>query len=154
MGGPTFLTLSQVNRLHARALAEHGGQEGVREPGLINSALASAKNTFWYARGDLFDIAAAYAFHLAESQAFVDGNKRVAAAAALVFLEINGARLLSAPDALERAMIQIALRQLDKQGLAVLLHSEYVDSCDRLGIQARHRRKFPLGGVGGVGPHY
>jgi death-on-curing protein len=144
MGGPTFLTLSQVNRLHARALAEHGGQEGVREPGLVDSALASAKNTFWYAGGDLFDIAAAYAFHLAESQAFVDGNKRVAAAAALVFLEINGARLLSAPDALERAMIQIALRRLDKQGLAVLLHSGYVDSCDRLGIQARHRRKFPL----------
>jgi len=144
MGGPTFLTLSQVNRLHARALAEHGGQEGVREPGLVDSALASAKNTFWYAGGDLFDIAAAYAFHLAESQAFVDGNKRVAAAAALVFLEINGARLLSAPDALERAMIQIALRRLDKQGLAVLLHSGYVDSCHRLGIQARHRRKFPL----------
>ena len=43
MGGPTFLTLSQVNRLHARALAEHGGQEGVREPGLVDSALASAK---------------------------------------------------------------------------------------------------------------
>ena len=85
MGGPTFLTLSQVNRLHARALAEHGGQEGVREPGLVDSALASAKNTFWYAGGDHFDIAAAYAFHLAESQAFVDGNKRVAAAAALVF---------------------------------------------------------------------
>ena len=144
MGGPTFLTLSQVNRLHARALAEHGGQEGVREPGLVDSALASAKNTFWYAGGDLFDIAAAYAFHLAESQAFVDGNKRVAAAAALVFLEINGARLLSAPDALERAMIQIALRRLDKQGLAVLLHSGYVDSCHRLVIQARHRRKFPL----------
>ena len=144
MGGPTFLTLSQVNRLHARALAEHGGQEGVREPGLVDSALASAKNTFWYAGGDLFDIAAAYAFHPAESQAFVDGNKRVAAAAALVFLEINGARLLSAPDALERAMIQIALRRLDKQGLAVLLHSGYVDSCHRLGIQARHRRKFPL----------
>ena len=55
MGGPTFLTLSQVHRLHARALAEHGGQEGVREPGLVDSALASAKNTFWYVAGDLFD---------------------------------------------------------------------------------------------------
>ena len=143
MGGPTFLTLSQVNRLHARALAEHGGQEGVREPGLVDSALASAKNTFWYAGGDLFDIAAAYAFHLAESQAFVDGNKRVAAAAALVFLDINGARLLSAPDELERAMIQIALRQLDKRGLAILLHSGYVESCRRSGIQIRHQRTGP-----------
>jgi len=43
MGGPTFLTLSQVNRLHARALAKHGGQEGVREPGLVDSALADPR---------------------------------------------------------------------------------------------------------------
>ena len=143
IAGPTFLSLSQVIRLHTRALAEHGGQDGVREPGLVDSALAAAQNTFWYARGDLFDIAAAYAFHLAESQAFVDGNKRVAAAAALVFLDINGARLLSAPDELERAMIQIALRQLDKRGLAVLLHSGYVEYCRRSGIQVRHQRTGP-----------
>jgi death-on-curing protein len=143
IAGPTFLSLSQVIRLHTRALAEHGGQDGVREPGLVDSALASAQNTFWYARGDLFDIAAAYAFHLAESQAFVDGNKRVAAAAALVFLEINGIRLLSATDELEYAMIQIAHRQLDKRGLAVLLHSGYVESCRRSGMPARYQRAGP-----------
>jgi death-on-curing protein len=138
--GPRFLTLAQVHRLHDRALAEHGGQAGVREPGLVESALASARNAFWYVRGDLFDIAAAYAFHLAESQAFVDGNKRVAAAAALVFLEINGVSIAAAPDALERAMIDVALRRLDKRQLADVLHTRYLESCSMRGSPARHRR--------------
>jgi death-on-curing protein len=138
--GPKFLTLSQVHRLHDRALAEHGGQAGLREPGLVDSALASAQNTFWYAQGDLFDIAAAYAFHLAESQAFVDGNKRVAAAAALVFLGINGVSILTASDELERAMIDIALRRLDKRQLADVFHQRYLESCLLLGVSARHGR--------------
>ncbi len=106
----------------------------------MESALASARNVFWYVRGDLFDIAAAYAFHLAESQAFVDGNKRVAAAAALVFLEINGVSIAAAPDALERAMIDIALRRLDKRQLADVLHSRYLESCLIRGSAASHRR--------------
>lgn len=138
--GPRFLTLAQVHRLHDRALAEHGGQAGVREPGLVESTLASARNAFWYVRGDLFDIAAAYAFHLAESQAFVDGNKRVAAAAALVFLEINGVSIAAAPDALERAMIDVALRRLDKRQLADVLHTRYLESCSMRGLPACHRR--------------
>jgi death on curing protein len=87
---PIFLTLDEVFRIHARSLAEHGGSEGVREPGLIESALASARNTLYYANGDLFDVAASYAFHLAESQAFIDGNKRTAGVAAMVFLARNG----------------------------------------------------------------
>jgi death-on-curing protein len=73
---PTFLTLDEVFRIHARSVAEHGGSDGMRDPGLVESALASAKNIFYYARGDVFDVAAGYAFHLAESQAFVDGDKR------------------------------------------------------------------------------
>jgi death-on-curing protein len=106
----------------------------------VDSALASAQNTFWYAQGDLFDIAAAYAFHLAESQAFVDGNKRVAAAAALVFLGINGVSILTASDELERAMIDIALRRLDKRQLADVFHQRYLESCLLLGVSARHGR--------------
>jgi death-on-curing protein len=66
--------------IHARSLAEHGGSEGVRDPGLVESALASAENIFYYAHGDVFDVPAGYAFHLAESQAFIDGNKRTAVA--------------------------------------------------------------------------
>ena len=90
MSEPIFLTLAEVLRIHARSLVEHGGGDGIREPGLVASALASAQNTFHYGNGDLFDIAASDAFHLAESQAFIDGNKRAAVASALVFLARNG----------------------------------------------------------------
>jgi death-on-curing protein len=115
---PTFLTLDEVLQIHARSLAEHGGSEGTRDAGLVESALASAKNTFYYGRGDLFDIAAAYAFHLAESQAFVDGNKRTAVASALVFLARNGLYAQPPKWELYLAMIQVAEKKLTKTGLA------------------------------------
>jgi death-on-curing protein len=115
---PTFLTLDEVLQIHARSLAEHGGSEGTRDAGLVESALASAKNTFYYGRGDLFDIAAVYAFHLAESQAFVDGNKRTAVASALVFLARNGLYAQPPKWELYLAMIQVAEKKLTKTGLA------------------------------------
>lgn len=75
-------------------------------------------NTYYHGNGDLSDIAASYAFHLAQAQAFLDGNKRTAVSAALVFLELNG--VLKTPDNahLYDAMIAIAERRLDKAGLA------------------------------------
>ena len=102
-------------------MAHFGGLEGVREPGLVESALASAENTFYYANGTLFDVAASYAFHLAESQAFSDGNKRTAAASALVFLRRNGKAMIVDDGTLYDAMIAIATKAMDKRGLAVVL---------------------------------
>jgi death on curing protein len=115
---PIFLELDEVSRLHARSLAEHGGSEGVRDQGLIESALASAKNTFYYANGDLFDVAASYAFHLAESQAFIDGNERTGVAAALVFLARNGIYAQPPQGALYMAIIDVAERKKTKADLA------------------------------------
>ena len=69
-----FLTLDEVRQIHSRSLAEHGGMEGTRDPGLVESALASAKNTFYYGRGDVFDVAASYAFHLAFMRNLPNGN--------------------------------------------------------------------------------
>jgi death on curing protein len=85
-----FLKLDEVLQIHARSLAKHGGSDGIREPGLVASALASAENTFHYGRGDVFDIAATYAFHLAEAQAFTDGNKRTAVVAAFMTSRRSG----------------------------------------------------------------
>ena len=119
-----FVTLEDAFDLHADSLREHGGMPGVRDHGMIESALGSAQNVFYYAGGDAFDIAAAYAFHLAEAQAFLDGNKRTAISAALFFLAINGHVQIpkqSDQDALYNAMISIAKRELDKPGLAALL---------------------------------
>jgi death on curing protein len=115
---PIFLTLNEVHRVHARSLAEHGGSEGVRDAGLIESALASARNTFYYANGDLFDVAASYAFHLAESQAFIDGNKRTAVASAMIFLAKNGVYAQPPTWKLYSTMIDIAEKKKTKTDLA------------------------------------
>ncbi|MCW5557894.1 MAG: type II toxin-antitoxin system death-on-curing family toxin [Verrucomicrobiae bacterium] len=121
---PKVLRLAEVYGLHQRALREHGGSDGVREPGLVESALGSAENTFWYGNGDLAAIAAAYAFHLAESQAFVDGNKRVGIAAALVFLAMNGLKYPEqADDSLYHALIEISEKRQTKADLAELFRA-------------------------------
>jgi death-on-curing protein len=119
-----FVTLEQVHLLHERSLREHGGSSGVRDPGLIESALGSAQNAFYYGGGDEFDVAAAYAFHLAESQAFIDGNKRTGLSTALYFLAKCGHVFKPAPEdqvTLYDAMIAIAKHELDKPGLAAVL---------------------------------
>ena len=121
---PVFLSLKQVHQLHSIGLEDHGGSPGIRDPGLIESALASARNTFLYGGGDDFDVAATYAFHLAEAQAYIDGNKRVGIMAALTFLAMRGHKIvpsIAIQDRLYEAMIAIAKHDLDKTGLAVLL---------------------------------
>jgi death on curing protein len=87
-----FIEIDEVIEMHAAQLAEHGGSDPtLRDRGAIESALAQALNTAHYnAEADLFDIAAAYAFHIAESQAFADGNKRTGLDTALTFLGLNG----------------------------------------------------------------
>jgi death-on-curing protein len=122
---PLFLTLELVMMVHRDSLAEHGGIDGVRDPGGVESALAAGQNTWLYRGGDVFDIAAAYAFHLAESQAFLDGNKRTAIASALFFLSANGVRGKPGQSELYDAMIGIAARRLDKAGLAVVLRRQF-----------------------------
>jgi death-on-curing protein len=121
---PKYLTLAEVLFLHDESLARYGGSAGIREPGLVESALASARNDLLYGRGDLFQVAAAYAFHLAESQAFVDGNKRTAAASAISFLRKNGIRFPREDGSLYEAMIKIAGKKLDKNGLAAVLKEQ------------------------------
>jgi death-on-curing protein len=115
---PAFLVLDEVLRIHARSLAEHGGMEGIRDLGLVESALVSAKNILFYANGDWFDVAAGYAFHLAEAQAFIDGNKRTAVVAALVFLAKNGIYATPATWELFNAMIDVAEKKKNKADLA------------------------------------
>lgn len=119
-GEPLFLTRSQVEHLHDQSLARFGGSAGIRDEGLIDSALASAKNSFFYGNSDLYDTAATYAFHLAESQAFLDGNKRTAIGCAMIFLLSNGVKRLPDDNALYNAMIDIANKKLTKAGLAAL----------------------------------
>jgi death-on-curing protein len=118
---PQFLSLATVLWLHRQSLEKHGGLDGVRDLGGVESALGSAQNTYFYGGGDRFDIAAAYAYHLAEAQAFLDGNKRTAVACALTFLGGPSPNQLELYD----AIISIAKREMDKAGLAAVLRRQF-----------------------------
>lgn len=123
-----FLEIEEVLDLHEDSLKRYGGATGLREPGLLDSALASVMNTFLYLNGDKFDVAASYAFHLAESQCFFDGNKRTGIGAALLFLKLNDVVAHGTPlieEKLYNAMIAIAKHELDKPGLAALFREIY-----------------------------
>jgi death-on-curing protein len=118
---PKFLTLNEVLYLHDESLRRFGGLEGIGDLGLVESALGSAQNAYWYGQGDLFDIAAAYAFHIAQSQAFTDGNKRTGAASALAFLMRNRVDAPVDDNSIYNALIAIAEKSLDKKGLAQVM---------------------------------
>lgn len=123
MTEPDFLTVEDVLLLHEEQLANYGGGAGVRDPGGLDSAVAQAQATFGgeFVHAGLFDMAAAYAFHIAQNQPFIDGNKRTGLAAALVFLELNGGTVLDPKGSLHEAMIAFAERRLEKSGFAKLL---------------------------------
>jgi death-on-curing protein len=131
---PEFLELDEVLALHARQLERHGGAAEVRAEGSLSSAVAMPTQTFAgeFLHADLFEMAAAYAFHIAQNQPFVDGNKRTGLCAALVFLALNGRMLKDPADRLGDAMIAVAERRLDKRGLALELGQLAAPSTDYL----------------------
>ncbi len=123
MKEPVFLHLDEVLALHDISLREHGGSAGIRDQSGLESAIAQARQDFYYGYADLHAIAAAYAYHLAESQAFVDGNKRTAIASALLFLRAHGFNTKVDQSTLYDAMIALATHDLDKPGLAALFRT-------------------------------
>ena len=125
MVDPLFLTLAEVIEIHSDQIHRYGGEEGVRDLGLLESAMAQPEATFGGAwlHGSLYEMAAAYAYHICQNHPFIDGNKRTALASALVFLEINSIGLLDPSGRLENAMFSVASGKMTKQNLAKLLQS-------------------------------
>jgi death-on-curing protein len=117
---PAFLGFEQILILHERSLRAYGGTSGIRDEGLVRSAVHQPRNDYFYGGADLFGIAAGYAFHLAQAQAFLDGNKRTAIAAAITFLEGNGVPTKTSTEPLYDAMIAIAEKRMTKIELAQL----------------------------------
>jgi len=117
-----FLTLEDVLELHDMQLEAYGGATGIREQSLLESALMTPQASFGgeLVHNGVFELAAAYAFHIAENQPFVDGNKRTALASALVFLDWNHIEISDPNEELYDAMIGLAKKTLDKAGLAKL----------------------------------
>jgi death-on-curing protein len=119
---PTFLSMDVILQIHTRLLALHGGLDGIRDPGLLDSAVAQPMATFGgeFLHEDLFAMAAAYLFHITKNHPFVDGNKRVGFVAALTFLELNGFSIAQDSPLLYDATIDVAEGRLGKEGLAEL----------------------------------
>ena len=95
---PVWLLRSVVEAIHDEQLAEHGGGEGLRDAGLLESALSRPRNLAAYDAPDMAALAAAYGYGIARNHAFVDGNKRTAFVAVELFLDLNG-YVLTAGDA-------------------------------------------------------
>lgn len=120
---PKFLTVDDVLVIHNEQIDAFGGLDGIRDAGLLESAVMMPQASFGgeYLHADIFEMAAAYAFHIAENQPFLDGNKRTALGAAMVFLVDNGFEFSADDLSLYDAMIAIANKQMDKYDLAGLL---------------------------------
>lgn len=120
---PVFLDVEDVLLIHEEQLARYGGSAGIRDAGLLESAVAMPRATAGgeFVHEDLFAMAAAYGFHIAQNQPFVDGNKRTGLLAAIVFLELNGVAITDSDGRLYDAMIAIAEHRADKAALADVL---------------------------------
>ncbi len=118
-----FLTLAEVIEIHSDQIRHYGGGTGIRDINLLSSAVAMPCATFSkdFLHHDIFEMAAAYAFHVSQNHPFVDGNKRTALASALVFLELNGIGFSDPDERLYESMMQIASGNMSKEEFAAIL---------------------------------
>jgi death on curing protein len=120
-----FLTLSEVVEIHSNEIERFGGDPGIRDMGLLSSAVAMPQASFQRAflHEDVFEMAAAYAFHICQNHPFVDGNKRTALASALVFLGLNNIELADPKGALYQAMMSLASGSSSKSEFSKVLRA-------------------------------
>jgi len=121
---PEFLEPDVVLFVHDQALREYGGVHGLKDEGLLHSALGRPINKLAYAEPgslDLFDLAAAYAYGLASNHAFNDANKRTAWACCVLFLKVNGVELDAPAAIVVERMPLLAAGRLDEKGFAAWL---------------------------------
>jgi death-on-curing protein len=122
---PIFLTLDQILAEHTEQLRRYGGSPGLRDDRLLRSALGQPEASFGgvWLHEDLAAMAAAYIYHLCQNHPFVDGNKRIAAAAGFLFLALNGLRLEADPDAFADLVLHTADGRTTKDDLATFLRA-------------------------------
>ena len=117
-----WLGVAEVVVVHTDQITRYGGHDGIRDVGLLESALAQPEASFageWL-HTSLYEMAAVYAYHLCKNHPFLDGNKRAALACALAFLELNGVSLRDPRGRLKDAMVDIASGKMGKEDLCVL----------------------------------
>jgi death on curing protein len=115
---PCWLDPETLKVLHDEQIADHGGLPGLRDGGAFDAALSRPLNKHAYGEQDLFALAAAYGFGLARNHPFSDGNKRIAALATFLFLEVNGWSVPEDTDAVEQTFLALAAGELAEEELA------------------------------------
>jgi death-on-curing protein len=118
-----WVARSVVAALHDEQLAEHGGGAGLRDEGLLVSALARPRNLLAYGTPDVIDLAAAYAYGIAKNHPFIDGNKRTAAVVMELFLDLNGYALSADDASLVTTILGLADGSLSEAALAQWLRA-------------------------------
>jgi len=113
-----WIERSVILAAHEEQLADHGGSPGIRDPGLLESALARPLNLAAYGKPDVCDLAAAYAVGLAKNHPFIDGNKRIAFVALELFLAVNGYELVVDDTDCVMTMLAVAAGTMDQTTLA------------------------------------
>jgi death-on-curing protein len=123
MSQPWFLDIDHTIRLHRSLIETYGGAEGIRDVGLLQSALAMPQASFGgeLLHKDLFEMASAYLYHIVQNHPFMDGNKRTGAAAAIIFLAMNDLELIVEEDALVDLVLQVACSTVGKTEIASFL---------------------------------
>jgi len=125
MSEPEWLDTTIVLDVHAEQLALFGGAEGVRDIGLLESALARPLNKFAYGETDLAVLAASYAFGIARNHPFVDGNKRAAFASIIVFLGLNEIEFDVAPENATAIILGLAAGEVSEDSLARWIRDDW-----------------------------
>ncbi len=110
-----FIDKLSVLVIQRKSIDRFGGMHGLRDEGALESAVNAAENRFYYETEDVAKLAATYAYHLSQAHAFLDGNKRIAAAVAGVFLEINGCLLNATEDEIIELFLDIADGKLSRE---------------------------------------
>jgi len=125
MTEPVWIDLEVVLAIHDEQLAEHGGQAGVRDRGLLESALSPPQNQFAYGEHALPRLAASYAFGISRNHPFLDGNKRTSLVVAELFLKMNGFELFATDAQCVTTFLQLAAGDLTEEDLAdwITIHS-------------------------------
>ena len=124
---PAWVRIEALKVLHERSLALHGGPSGVRDEGLLASALERPRNRFHYERvDDIVELAATYAVAVSSNHPFVDGNKRAAFHAMALFLRLNGSRLVADQADAARTIFKLAAGELDIPALTEWLQTRIV----------------------------
>jgi death-on-curing protein len=118
VGEPVWVGLGTMLAVHDEQLAEHGGQPGVRDSGLLEAALARPRQRYAYGSATLPELAASLAYGLSRDHPFIDGNKRASLVAAELFLHLNGAQLVAADEEIVVTILRLAADELSEAELA------------------------------------